>query len=465
MLKRAYKEEEIPIPQMLVLADKLRQDRRPDEALRLVSKYLDDNFEDVPALALAAHIMMDAERIGMAQAFLKLAVTLQPDSSILWSNLGICYRETSDLEEGEKCFIKALQRDPNNTSALNNLTQLYVNTGQPLRAINCADKALNLDPNQADVQYNKGLALLQLGKWKEGWQYFDANLGHMYSRKERTYGNIPRWTGVKDLTVVAYGEQGIGDEIFFASCLPDLIKQNKVIVECDKRLENLFRRSFDCPVYGTRYESSVDWMGKHDPDASVAMGSLPKFFRNSDEDFPGTPFLSPDPERAVQWRALLDSLGPKLKVGIAWTGGLKKTGSRRRSVTLSDMKPILNQDATFISLQYKDCPEIHEFEAETGVKIHHWKHAMQTDDYDDTVAMISQLDLVISVTQAAIHVAGALGVPCWVLTPKAPMWRYGLAGEKMVWYNSVKLYRQKSDWVHVIADIATDLRSRISEKK
>jgi ADP-heptose:LPS heptosyltransferase len=129
------------------------------------------------------------------------------------------------------------------------------------------------------------------------------------------------------------------------------------------------------------------------------------------------------------------------------------------------MKPILNQDATFISLQYKDAPEIVEFENETGIKIHHWPHAMQTKDYDDTVAMISQLDLVISVTQAAIHVAGALGVPCWVLTPKAPMWRYGLTGDKMPWYKSVKLYRQKSDWVHVISDVATDLRNwRIEQK-
>ena len=457
-LKKNSEFEGITIPPELMLAEDLRVQRKPDEALKIVSEFLNNNFEHIPAMSLAAHILVECDRIGLAQAYLKLAVMLMPENSVLWSNLGACYREASDWNEGEKCFIKALQFDPNNVDALNNLTQLYVNTGQPLRAINCADKALNLDPKNPDVNFNRSCAQLQLGNWKDGWENFDANLGDIKSRKERTYGTIPRWTGIKDLTVIAYGEQGLGDEIFFGSCLPDLIKQNKVIIECDPRLTGLFKRSFGVPVYGTRYKQGINWLYDHDVDASVAMGSLPKYFRQKTEDFPGTPFLKADPQRRVQWRALLDSIGPKKKVGIAWTGGIKKTGAARRSVTLNEMMPILKQDATFISLQYKNCPEIVEFERESGVKIHHWPHAMQTNDYDDTAALIAELDLVISVTQAAIHVAGGLGVPCWVLTPKAPMWRYGLSGQTMPWYHSVKLYRQKTEWVYTIADVAKDLR-------
>jgi tetratricopeptide (TPR) repeat protein len=451
-------DEEIFVPASLNLAEQLRQIRKLDEAMRIVNKYLDDHYENIPAICLAAHIMMDAERIGMAQALMKLATLLQPNSSVLWSNLGLCYRESADWDEGEKCFIKALQRDPNNTMALNNLTQLYVNTGQPIKALNCANKALSIDDNQPDTKYNKGLALLQLGQWKEGWQYFDSNLGDIRSRKERTYAQIPRWTGVKGLNLIAYGEQGLGDEIFFGSCIPDLMRKNNVVIECDKRLEGLFKRSFGCPVYGTRFQAGVNWLHRHEIDASVAFGSLPQYFRNSDEEFPGTPFLKADQQRRIQWRALLDSLGPKKKVGIAWSGGIKKTGATMRSVSLDEMLPILKQDATFISLQYKDCPEIEKFEKEHGIKIYHWPHAMQTKDYDDTAALVAELDLVISVTQAVIHLAGGLGVPCWILTPKTPMWRYGLNGEKMVWYNSVKLYRKKSEWVYVMADVAKDLR-------
>ncbi len=457
MIPNVKLDTEYDIPPQLMLAETLRSNGQLDEAMREVSKFLDDNFEDVPAIILAAHIMIDADRIGMAQALMKLASKIDPNSSLIWSDLGLCYQEGSDLEEGEKCFIKALQRDPNNVLALNNLAQLYNNVGQPMKAINCADKAIRVDPAIIDAEYNRGIAMLMLGNWEEGWKGYENNLGKHRGRAERVYGMTPRWTGVKGLTVVAYGEQGIGDEISFASCIPDLMKDNRVVIDCDKRLAGLFRRSFDCPVYGTRREQGIAWPKKHNIDASVAMGSLPMFYRKSDSDFTGEPYLKADPLRRLQWRAALDSLGSKKKIGIAWTGGLKKTGAQKRSLALDDFIPILQQDATFISLQYKDAPEIAALEKERGIKIHHWPHAMQTGDYDDTAALVAELDLVICVTQSAVHLAGALGVPCWALTPKAPMWRYRLAGE-FLWANSVKLYRQKSEWVYTIADVAKDLR-------
>lgn len=449
------------IPRELVIAENLRQRGELDEALRVCVNFMNDNFEHVPALTMAAHIMIDAGRLGMAQPLLKLASTLEPDSSVIWNNLGLCYQEGSDLSEGEACFMRALERNPTDALALNNLAQLYVNTAQPQKAVHCAERALELDPDLADAHYNKGLAKLHLGEWEEGWKGYDYLLGPNLKRKERVYGRIPRWTGVKGLTLAAYGEQGIGDEISFASCIPDAAKENKVIVECDSRLTGLFRRSFGdmgVEVYGTRNDTAITWPAKHEIDASVAFGSLPRFYRNKDSDFTGKPFLIADPERRLQWRALLDSLGGKMKVGIAWTGGLKNTGKHRRSLLIGDLMPILRQDATFISLQYKDAPEIAQLEREHGIKIHHWPHAMQTKDYDDTAALVAELDLVITVTQAVVHLAGGLGVPCWTLTPKEPMWRYGLEGEKMPWYQSVKLYRQTKEWDQVIADVATDLR-------
>ena len=448
------------MPRELVVAESLRQRGELDEALRVCVNFMNDHFEHLPAITLAAHIMIDAGRFGMAQPLLKLASKLDPNSSIVWNNLGLCYQEGTDVSEGEACFIKALHRNPTDAFALNNLAQLYVNTAQPDKAINCADRAIELDPELPDAHYNRGLAKLQKGEWAEGWIGYDYKLGPNDKRKERVYGRIPRWTGVNGLTLVAYGEQGIGDEISFASCIPDAAKENKVIVECDSRLKGLFRRSFpQCDVYGTRNDNGINWPAKYDIDAAVAFGSLPRFYRNKDSDFTGKPYLVADPERRLQWRALLDSLGPKLKVGIAWSGGLKNTGKHRRSVLIGDLMPILRQDATFISLQYKDSPEIVTLERDHGIKIHHWPHAVQTKDYDDTAALVAELDLVITVTQSAVHLAGALGVPCWVLTPKEPMWRYGLEGEKMPWYESVKLYRQTKEWMHVIATVATDLRT------
>ncbi len=465
-LKAVPKPERVQMPPELEEAEKLRIERKPDEAMRLCGRYMDRNFDFVPALVLAANIMIDAERYGAAFTFIQRAAQLAPDESLVWNNMALCYQETEQPQEALKCFIKALSRDPNDILALANVAKLYNNLGEPQKAINCTEKALKLNPRLPEAHYNRGISLLTLGQWQEGWQGYEHNLGKHSGRKERVYGTIPRWTGDKGLTLIAYGEQGLGDEINFASCIPDLQKENDVIIECDKRLENLFRRSFGCKVYGTRYfKGGLEWPTKYPIDATVAFGSLPGHYRNDLSDFPGTPYLTPDPLRVVMWRALLDSLGPNLKVGLTWTGGIRKTFATLRSMPLKDLEPIWRQDATFISLQYKDASEeVGEIERDYGIKIHHFPHATQTQDMDDQAALTSQLDLVISVDQTAVHMSGALGVPTWVLTPKWPGWRYGLTGDTMPWYKSLKLYRQRTEWVHTIAEAASDLRKLIASK-
>lgn len=465
-LKAAPQKPKYKIAAILMEAEKLRQERKPDEALALCVKHMNENFDDIPALTLASHILIDCGRIGLAQPLLQWASKVDPDSEIVWNNLGLCYWETHQLEEAERCYIKALSRNPNYADALNNLAQIYNWTGQPQKAVNCADKAIRVNPKIHQLGYNRGIALLLQGQYKEGWEGYEYNLGKHEGRKERIYGTIPRWTGVNGLTVIAYGEQGIGDEVSFASCIPDLQRggeegPNKVIIECDSRLVGLFKRSFNCEVHGTRYKKQVDWPLKQEIDASVAVGSLPGFYRNSVEEFPGTPYLVADPQRRLMWRTLLDSLGPKLKVGLAWTGGMKKTGEHIRSLELKDLGPIWRQDATFISLQYKDAPEVEEVEKDTGIKIHHFPHATQTQDMDDQAALMAELDLVITVQQTAVHLGGGLGIPTWVLIPRSPLWRYGLSGDTMPWYKSVKLYRQKAMWVHTISEVGTALRQLI----
>jgi ADP-heptose:LPS heptosyltransferase len=175
--------------------------------------------------------------------------------------------------------------------------------------------------------------------------------------------------------------------------------------------------------------------------------------------------LFADPERRLQWRALLDSLGPKMKVGIAWTGGNKNTGKARRSVDLYDLLPILRQDATFVSLQYMDSPEVLSLERDHGIKVHHWKRAVQSEDHDDCAALVAELDLVITVQTAIVHLCGALGQTCWAMLPKTPRWFYGITGDSMPWYKSVKLYRQRYKWVDLIAEVGTDLRNLIKTPK
>jgi len=386
-------------PRELARAERLRQKGELDEAMRDTISYLNDHFDDVPGLMMAAHILMDAGRIGLVQPILKRAAQLEPNIAMIWNNLGLCYQEGADLEEGEAHFFRALKLEPDSPITHINLGQLYVNLSQPNLALKHLNKAIDLDPSLPEAFYNRALANLSMHNWKEGWADYDATLGIGKTRKERVYGMIPRWNGMESKTLIAYGEQGVGDEIAFASCIPDLMRKNEVIIECDPKLSGLFRRSFGLETHGTRFQDMVPWL--HDQktgmlrniDAAVSFGSLPQHYRNETSEFPGTPYLIADPERRLQWRALLDALGPKKKIGITWTGGNKNTGKARRSLELYDLLPILRQDATFVSLQYMPAPEIYDLEAQHGIKIHHWPHGVNTKDYDDTAALVAELDM------------------------------------------------------------------------
>lgn len=445
------------LPQALALAEK----GELDESLKLCSDHLNDFPNDSKAIFLAAYCLLKAERAGLAYNLLKRSADLVPHQPMVWNNMGMCAFQIGDLEEAEKLFRISLSKartDEDKTPAMNNLAMCSVANHLPEEAIHWADKSLAINPDQNDVKESRGYACLMLGRWKEGWDGYEAMIGGSY-RPISPFQNEGYWKGEPVDTLVVVGEQGIGDEISFASILPDLLKDpnvKNVVYESDSRLEGLFKRSFDIPVYGTRFQRKVWWPNDYKISAHVLSGSLGRYYRLKDEDFDKKSFLVPDPERRLQWKALLDSLGPKPKIGIAWTGGNKNTFSARRTLKLEELLPVLRQDATFISLQYKDpSAEIESLEETHGIKVHHWARCTQAKDYDETAALVAELDLVIAVPTAVVDLCGAIDKECWVLTPKKPHWRF----VKHVWTNA-KLYRQKAEWAKTINEVAKDLGDR-----
>jgi len=398
---------------------------------------------------------MKTDGAGLAYQLFQRSGQIFPAEPVVWHNMGILFHERQDEEKAEECFRKALRCKPTFADSMSGLSMIALNKGRWGECIEYSNRALAESPDLVEPRINRGMAYLALKRWREGWRDYQANIGKDKNRKEIIYGSEKRWDGTKGLDVVVYGEQGIGDEISFASCLPDLIRDSKsVTIDCDVRLQKLFQRSFPSTVvHGTRYKQiPQEWRAERKFDARVAMGELPGFYRNKDSDFHGQPYLTPNPEMAMQWRTLLDSLGTKPKIGISWTGGLPHTGQRRRSVTLDTYGPLFKSfDADWISLQYKE-PEVAWAESKYGVKIHDWEWGTRYPDYDQTVALISQLDLVISVCTTVVHAAAGLGKECWCLVPAYPMWRYLDSGEWFPWGRSVSLYRQKAkEWpVHLL---------------
>lgn len=421
----------------------------PDVAMRLCNEVLDDDFDNDMALFIQGYILMSSERFGAAYNIFQRCAQLRPTQTEIWNNMGMCL-EVDYPDRAMDCFDRALSLRPDNHHAMINKGLMHLKRAEPEKCVKLCNDALKIDPDSRAAHDNKAQALLMLREWGKGWDEYTHSWGGKH-RKKRDFG-LPEWKGERDKTVIVYAEQGLGDEILFSSCIPDLQAISKqVVVECDKRLQGVFERSFGVEAFGTRFEERspiTDWITA---DCVISIGELPRFFRRSHKAYPGTAYLTADQERCTQWRALLDTL-PNKKIGIAWSGGLKNTGKKERSVDLDLLAPLFDLPHTFVSLEYAE-PDL------KGYPIKHWSRAVaKSVDYDDTLALINELDLVISVTTTAVHAAGALGKECWCLVPKNPSFRFHLNGD-MPWHKSVKLIRQQDSWEEVIQQIKQKLEA------
>ncbi len=423
---------------------------------------LNEDFHDAEALLWLGAVHLQQGHNGAAVALFRQVISLDPSCSDALNNIGVAYKAENRHDMAESLWRLALEQRAD-AQIWCNLASLYVNEGCPEKAIAAAEEALVLEPGHAGAIWNRGLARLEQGDWAAGWADYDAGIRHG-KRVDRVYPGVPDlWDGRPDQRVVLWGEQGLGDEILFASMLPDAIARSAAVtLDCHPRLATLFRRAFPITVHGTRKSDEVPWAETLTADARASLASLGGMFRRCDADFPGTPYLKADQTAAAALRARGDG---RLRVGIAWAGGSKKTRADYRSIPLPLWRPILDQDVELISLQYTDdaAQTLHDLAWETGIRIHH-PPQIRAFDYDETASLVASLDLVIAVCTSVVHLAGALGVPCLCLVPAKPAWRYGLRGEAMPWYNSVRLFRQAPDtgWAPVIDRVASVLRDRLS---
>lgn len=388
----------------------------------------------------------------------------------LLNAIGTCYKHENKTEKARLYFEEAQKDVPLNADIQNNLGTLYINEGKPAQAQHHLNLALSKDPNHAQAHWNKSLTMLELGDYEQGWAEYDWGL-RAQVRVDRNYSksSLPFWNGEKNARIIVYGEQGIGDEIMFASQLPELIaRADLVVFECHRKLHKLFANSFpDIDIYPTREDEQISWPLKADGSDrygfthKIAIGSLGKFFRRNINDFPGTAFLVPTPQSELTWAERLAALPPGPRIGISWIGGHKKTRVEVRSVELERLLSIVGQNAQFISLQYTPQEdEVSAFEFSHGIKIHQFPEATYSPVYDDTAGLVANLDLVITVCTSLVHLAGSMGVPTWVMCPSRPAWRYRLDLDGMPWYDSVVLYRQAPDsveWQPVIDEVAASL--------
>ena len=414
--------------------------------------------------------LKESGRFADALAALRRSLILAPTSAETYNNLGAVYQFQGAGPIAADCYRQAIALDPGLCAAHTNLGNVAADRGQAKTAIAHYEQVLEIDPTSAEANYNRSLELIRSGRWTEGWNSYHWRWKRNVLRRKIPG---PEWNG-EDLstrTILVYAEQGIGDEIMFASCLPEVIERSRAcLIECDPRLVGLLGRSFPRATVVARPLPIDDAGGSPRFDVHAAMGSLPKFFRTDEAEFPCRGgYLSVDVDAVEQWRTRFDELGESLRIGLSWRGGAEPDARRKRSTRLEQWQPILSLPGiTFVNLQYGDCrDDLAGVKSALGVTVHDWPDADPLTDLDNFADQIAALDLVISVDNSTVHMAGALGTPAWTLLPVASDWRWMLDREDSPWYPSMRLFRQSTpgNWDNVFARLVRELCTRFSPRE
>jgi tetratricopeptide (TPR) repeat protein len=396
-----------------------------------------------------------------AVACYEQALAIKPDYHEVYYNLGNACRAQDKLDEAISFYRQALALKPDYAEAHFNFGNVLRDQGKVGEALQYFAKALALKPDYTQAGFAEALAQLLQGNFTLGWPNFERRWQSMkdHDTPPREYAQ-PAWAGEKlaSGSLLLWGEQGVGDEIMFAGLVPDALRTgNRLVLDCDLRLNPLFARSFP----GVQVVSGCG-PGLHpelDIAAHLPTGSLPGLFRKSSGAFAATtsPYLVADPEIRQQLRArYADS---RRLIGLAWQTNNRKTG-RFRSVFLAQFAPLFAKSGIrWISLQYGDQSELESQAAAAGTPILVDRAIDQLTNMDAFAAQVAAMDLVITIDNSTAHLAGALGVPAWVLLPFAPDWRWLLDRKDSPWYPTMRLFRQPQpgDWQSVVEEVESAL--------
>jgi len=391
----------------------------------------------------------DLGRLDEAAQMLERAVQADPRGSTAWVNLASVRQDQGRLDEARAALERVTGAVPCAPGVATAYGTLLAKLGDLEGASRWLHMALEADADDAEARLGLAHLALGCGSYAEGWDLYEARLRAANSPRRRFA--LPEWDGTEPAgkTIMVYAEQGLGDTIMFASCLPDLLREAAgVMLHCEDRLWPLMQRSFPRIE---RFDASL--RGRVDGYAPI--GSLPRRYRRSQDAFPRhAGYLRTDAHAVAQAGARLAGLGSGLKAGVAWRGGLASTGQAIRSLELADLVPLLDcPGVCWVSLQHDaNGDEIADLERRSSIAVHRLPGV--DGDLDAAAAVISALDVVVTVCSSVAHLAGALGKRALVLTPHVPAWRYGYAGDVMPWYPAVHLLRQPApgDWQPVLAE-------------
>ncbi|NQU61312.1 MAG: tetratricopeptide repeat protein [Rhodospirillales bacterium] len=461
-------------PQMPGLCDllgtALLECGRLEEAETAYRRALNLSVGDAGVFNNLGNVLKKQGRPEDARDAYRESLRLRPGHVATELNLGNVLEDMDDFEEAASAYRRAAVVAPDDPETLRCLGRALLAQGELDQSQAAIVRALDLDPDHPEAREIMGIHHFLRGNLKAAWEIYDVRWRGETERLD-AFVQAP-WSGepIKGKTLLVWGEQGIGDEVSFAGMVPDLMAQGaNVILECDKRLIPLYERSFPGVDCIPRETPPVPGALNPEIDFQASCGSLGRWLRPDFESFPARKsYLVADEDRRRALRARYLDGSEDFLIGIAWRSVNPRNG-RHKSMPVTALAPLMNFPGTrFVNLQYGDTEgEITALEKETGVAIINDADIDQMTDMDGFAAQVAALDLIVSVSNTTVHVAGALGVPAWVMLSKKPMWRWMADRDDSPWYPSLKLFRQSQAgvWGDVIERVGAALPGAFGAKK
>ncbi len=374
---------------------------------------------------------------------LSKAADIMPGDPLILTDLGVSLTKLNRADEAIKNFTLALNEAPDYAKAWSNLGNAYQAQNKLVEAWEAHQRAVELEPDNPELHWNLAMTLLLAGEYEQGWVEYEW-------RRKRQPPHLspqsPEWGGepLAGKSILLLGEQGAGDAIQFARYASILESEGAhVALHVHTSLQKLF----------LTLGQNIAVLGPSDPlpkcDCHAQLMSIPYKRKERFENLSApNSYLSvpPEPEFLVPNK----KSGSK-RIGIAWYGNPNHDNDLNRSCPIDELAPLFElENIEWVSLQKEPVHQQIAGMMDLPNKVH---------SFADTAAIISQLDLVVSVDTAVAHLAGALGSPVWIMLPYSPDWRWLTRRSDSPWYPSARLYRQISpgNWNSVITSIKSDL--------
>jgi len=424
-----------------------------EKALFCCKKILELNSRNWVACLIAGYASYKMGKYQDAVNFYKEGLKINEQSENLWFGIGVLLDHLCLFEDALRCYKRALSFRQDYTPALWNTMLLLKKNDKPQEALYFCKKALQLDPENEGIKNALGYIYLTLGQVEKGW------LGWSYERKDFKGGlDNPQLISIDDIdgkTILIPDCWGLGDRIQFIK-FAKFIQDNggKVLVHLPKRLVPIFSRCKYVDQIITDLPKSTDY------DFYINLWELPILFDVSMDDVPQeNPYFQADPRLVYAWGETL-RVDKHFKIGICWSGsGL----GNKRDIPLKMFCPLSNiPGVSLYSLQkVRDCDQLKNI----NFNVHDFGDELdeQNGAFSDTAAIMKHLDLVITVDTSVAHLAGALGVPVWVMLPFDPDWRWFTDRSDSPWYPTMKLFRARRphEWDDVMKEVAKELKGLV----